>query len=350
VDDAAERKTEGQLGREFAAQFRPRPLIYWADLIASAGCGWGLFAVALWVDSPLPYAAAILGSSIALLRATYFIHEIAHINPRHLPGFTVGWSLVAGIPMLVAPLMIGAHKYHHRVSTYGTDLDPEYATIARWSRLRFVVDLLTMTLVPVMLIARWAIIAPLSWLLPPLRKLVVERMSTLATNPTYQRTDVTAQERRRWVLQELPLCGFVWVVAVAIWVGMISVNLFFQWWLVTGVALVLNEIRTYVAHAYELGDEPTDMAGQVRDTLTLDGIFLLTDALAPLGDRFHAAHHRYPSLPYHALPAVHRRLLKELPPGHVYRTTQRNGLSGALLMMWKRSRRRGNTRVLQDES
>lgn len=344
---AREQKTEGQLGREFAARFRPRPFIYWADLIGSASCGWGLFALALWVENPVGYALSVLGASIALLRATYFIHEIAHINPRYLPGFTAGWSALAGIPMLVAPFMIGAHKYHHRVSTYGTALDPEYAPIARWSRLRFAADLLTMTIVPLLLITRWAIIAPLSWALPPLRKLVVERMSALATNPTYQRVDVTRAEQRRWVLQELPLFLFVWGVALAIATDVLPISVFFQWWLVTGLALLLNELRTYVAHAYELGDEPTDMTGQVRDTLTLDGIFLLTDALAPLGDRFHAAHHRYPSLPYHALPAVHRRLLRELPEGHVYRTTQRRGLSGALVMMWQRSgdRRRQATKL-----
>lgn len=68
------------------------------------------------------------------------------------------------------------------------------------------------------------------------------------------------------------------------------------------------------------------------------GWFLVTDVLAPLGDRYHAAHHRYPGLPYHSLPEVHRRLVAGGGDDAVYHATFRAGLSGALLECLRRAK------------
>ena len=39
--------TRSEIRRRFADAFRIRPWIYWLDLFASAGLGWGLFAVSV---------------------------------------------------------------------------------------------------------------------------------------------------------------------------------------------------------------------------------------------------------------------------------------------------------------
>jgi hypothetical protein len=43
------------LRRRFANAFPPQPLLYWSDLLASAGIGWGMFIVS---------ARAPFGSSV----------------------------------------------------------------------------------------------------------------------------------------------------------------------------------------------------------------------------------------------------------------------------------------------
>jgi len=52
-----------------------------------------------------------------------------------------------------------------------------------------------------------------------------------------------------------------------------------------------------------------------------------------VGLRFHALHHLFPTLPYHALGAVHRKLTLELPADAVYRSTSEPGLSSALAVL-----------------
>ena len=295
----------------------PRPWIYWVDLVASASVGW----LALWVTVRFSILAAPIGA-LALLRATYFIHELAHVQSSKLPGFSFAWHVLVGIPMLVPSLMIGAHSGHHRTTTYGTAEDPEYLPYAHWPRWRLVLEVLFTAVVPPLLALRWAVIGPLSWLLPPLRRVTIARFSTLATNPRFVRS---AEVDGAWVLQEVVLALWVWTIALTA-----SLRLMLAFLLVTGLALVINQVRTLVAHAYEnAGGEPLDVDGQLGDTLTLGG-GLLTELVAPLGDRFHAAHHRFPAMPYHNLGHAHRLLLADEGLGVRYRATERRGVLGAL--------------------
>jgi fatty acid desaturase len=59
---------------------------------------------------------------------------------------------------------------------------------------------------------------------------------------------------------------------------------------------------------------------------------------APLGQRYHALHHVFPSIPYHWLGVAHRRLMRQLPADNPYRKTVRKGLIKALIEMWTRAR------------
>ncbi len=59
---------------------------------------------------------------------------------------------------------------------------------------------------------------------------------------------------------------------------------------------------------------------------------------APLGLRFHALHHLFPSLPYHNMAAAHRRLMAELPVDSPYRQTNCPSLAAAIGQLWRESR------------
>ena len=67
---------------------------------------------------------------------------------------------------------------------------------------------------------------------------------------------------------------------------------------------------------------------------------------APVGLRYHALHHYLPTVPYHSLGALHRRLLAELPANDPYRRTRRPGVVAAALAL---ARRAGARRACMSE-
>jgi fatty acid desaturase len=326
----------GEVVRKIGPDLSPDPIIYWSDLLVSVTVGWACFAVAVGASfgSPL-HVLATLGAVLALLRAALFIHELSHLKPGQLPGFEGVWNAIVGIPLLIPSLMyVGSHMDHHKRMGFGTNDDPEYAQIARWSRLRIVAFILTVALIPLVLPLRWGVIGPLSRLFPPLRRVVVGKLSTLVINADYVRPMPTGEHVRRWALQETAAAVYVWVVGAAVVFGWIPLGWVVQWCIVAGGISVVNQVRTLAAHGYENEGEPMDTEEQLLDSINLRGWPILTVLLAPVGLRFHALHHHLPFLPYHSLGRVHRRLLAELPQNAPYRATVRDGV-GILQSLWR---------------
>jgi fatty acid desaturase len=330
-----------EIRRRHADAFRIRPWIYWADLLASACMGWSLFIAALFTApwSPL-HLFATLGSVFALLRAALFIHELAHVRPGDLPGFEMVWNLVVGIPVAVPSLMyVGSHADHHKRTGFGTDDDPEYAPIARWSRLRIALFVLTVAVVPLLLVLRWGVLGPLSRLVPPLRRFVVGHCSTLIINVHYRRPEPRGRTATRWAWQEAGAALLVWSMAAGLALGWIPAHAVVQWYMVAAGVLIVNQVRTLAAHGYENAGAPVDSQGQLLDSINLAGWSPITGLFAPVGLRYHALHHYLPSLPYHSLGFVHRQLLVELPPDAPYRQTVREGLLAPLQKLWQKPRK-----------
>ena len=102
--------------------------------------------------------------------------------------------------------------------------------------------------------------------------------------------------------------------------------------------LFLNALRTLGAHRYiNAGGEVTFM-DQLLDSINYPHHPLLTALWAPVGLRFHALHHLFPSMPYHNLPMAHQRLMAELPANSPYRQTESPGLLASLGQLWRTSR------------
>ncbi len=316
--------------------FSPNPIVYWGDLLVSTAIGWALFAVAARapIGTPL-HLVATLGAIFGLLRAALFIHELSHLKPGQLPGFEVVWNAIVGIPLLIPSLMyVGSHMDHHKRMGFGTNDDPEYAQIARWSRLRIIAFVLTVALLPLVLPLRWGVIGPLSRLNPAFRRLVVGKLSTLVINAAYVRPMPRGEQARRWDVEEAAAAIFVWAVAGAFFAGWIPLAWIVQWCLVGGGILAVNQVRTLAAHGYENQGEPMDAEAQLLDSINLRGWPILSVLIAPVGLRFHALHHYLPHIPYHRLGHVHRRLLSELPQSAPYRATVRDGV-GTLQGLWR---------------
>lgn len=329
----------GAIRLRFASAFRPRPALYWADLLLSAGLGWTAFALALVAPSHWEQAGLEAVSVLALLRAAMFVHEIAHLKRGALPGFETVWNLVVGFPLLLPSLTYaGSHTDHHRRAAFGTEYDPEYAPIANWSHWRMVRFVLGVLLLPAVLPLRWGVLGPLSVLLPRSRRFVVARASTLFINADYRRP---APEKRwdvwRWRLQETA-CALVSWAGLAAWIsGLLPTEAVVQWFAVAAGILAVNQVRTLASHGYENEGEQVDTLDQVLDSFNLDGVPLLTALIAPVGLRYHALHHFLPSVPYHSLGALHRALCRELPRDAEYQRTRRTGVLAALVDLWRRS-------------
>jgi fatty acid desaturase len=325
-----------QIMQRFADAFAVRPWLYWTDMLGSALVGWSAFFVAVQAESfSALHVVATLVAVFGLLRAALFIHELAHLTPGSLPGFHAVWSALVGIPILVPSIMyVGSHMDHHRPSGFGTLADPEYAPIARWSRLRLVLFIATVAFVPVLLILRWGIVGPLSWLFPPLRKFVVQRLSTLVINDSYERPLPTGKRAERWLREEQAVAVFVWCVGIAVAAGWLPLAAVTQWIVMAAGVLVVNQVRTLAAHGYENEGHPVDSEAQLLDSINLTGWPLITSLIAPVGLRYHALHHHLPSLPYHSLGEVHRALVAELPADAPYRRTERNSVWQPVQKLW----------------
>ncbi|MFB3118288.1 MAG: fatty acid desaturase [Myxococcota bacterium] len=320
------------IGPDFASS----PIIYWSDLLTFAFVGWLAFVISARAPfGSLLHVVATLVAVFALLRAALFIHELSHLKRGQIPGFELVWNLIVGIPLMIPSLMyVGSHLDHHKRMGFGTNGDPEYAQIANWSRLRIATFVFTVALLPLVLPLRWGVLGPLSRLFPPLRRLVVGKLSTLVINARYVRPMPKGEHSKRWDAQEAAAAGFVWAVFGAVLAGWIPIAWIAQWCIIGGSILSVNQLRTLVAHGYENEGETMDAEAQLLDSINLRDWPILTVLIAPVGLRFHALHHFLPFIPYHSLGLVHRRLLAELPQNAPYRATLRDGV-GTLRGLWR---------------
>ncbi|MGN6375266.1 MAG: fatty acid desaturase family protein [Sphingomonas sp.] len=296
----------------------PRPWIYWTDCLGSAAVGYAAMAGAMLVERWWLVVPMMLVAVLALYRAVLFIHEITHLDHRKLPGFRLAWNLVVGAPLLLPSFLYeGIHGVHHSRAHYGTAGDPEYLPLARMRPWSLPLFLLAALLMPLLLLVRFGVLGPLSWVMPPLRRVLVARFSALEVNPGYVRPAPRGDFARRWYWQEAGASAVAIAILAGLAMGVLPfADVAIYGAIVAGVA-VLNQTRTLVAHLWENDGAQLSLTGQYLDSTNVPPAF--PGALwAPVGLRFHALHHLLPRLPYHALAEAHRRITAALPPDSAY--------------------------------
>ncbi len=305
----------------------PRPAIYWADFLLSVGVGYAaLLGAILSANVVLAILSGLL-AVLALYRAGSFIHELTHVRRNALPGFHFAWNALFGVPMLIPSFMYeGIHSIHHRTRKYGTIEDPEYLPLALmkpWTVPLFVV---VASLAPIALLFRYAALAPLSAIIPPLRKLVVERYSGLIINPEFRRKPPEGDLKRQWLACEI--AASIWSISLLamVWTGIIPLKAFLIFLAVMSGSVVLNQIRTLVAHLWENDGEQMSVTAQYLDSVNVPPPSTLPELWAPVGLRYHALHHLLPGVPYHNLGEAHRRLASELGPESSFFQANHNSL------------------------
>lgn len=323
---------------------RPRPLIYWADLVASAGLTYLGLAICILAHSIEVRLAAGLLSVLALYRAASFIHEITHLRDGDVPGFTFGWNLLVGIPFMIPSFMYeGIHNQHHAKDRFGTIRDPEYLPLAQFGPGRLVGFIAVALLAPVALVLRFGVAAPLSFLIPAVRRWTLARASALTINPDFVRQDGRASRRKAWLAQEIACWLWCWTIIASTLAGWVSPRVILTAAAVVSMAAFVNQLRTVVAHYWENDGAQMSFEAQFKDSVNVPPPNVLAEIWAPVGLRYHALHHLLPRLPYHSLPAAHRRLARQLPPQSGYGEVEEPGLSGALGALFARAAARQRT-------
>lgn len=338
-DDKAMLRAVAELTRDLGT---PKPFVYWSDFLGSAFVGYAALAITILASALWLQLVAGVISVLALYRAGGFIHEVTHIKHSAVPWFRFGFNAVIGVPLLVPSYMYeGIHNLHHARTRYGTDQDPEYLPLALMKPWTLPVFILVSLLAPIALLFRNAILAPLSLLVPPLRKLVVERYSGLVINPTFRRRPAEGEARRNWIAQET--AASIWAIALlaGVFSGIIPLNAFLIFLAIVSAVAVLNQVRTLVAHLWENDGEPLSVTAQFLDSVNVPPPSLLPALWAPVGLRYHALHHLLPSVPYHALGEAHRRLSAQLTGDSAYHSANYGGLPGLAYRLAKSTILRG---------
>ncbi|HKB09038.1 MAG TPA: fatty acid desaturase [Vicinamibacterales bacterium] len=326
-----------------AAWFRASPIVYWCDLAASATVGWGAFAAAVGTSGAWRVAFLTVATA-SLYRAVLFIHEITHRAARDVPMFKLVWNAIIGVPLLIPSFLYeGVHTDHHRQRCYGTDADPEYMPYGRRRPIAIIVSLLLAPLAPLAFALRFGVLAPLSWIVPPLGRFTRERASALAINAQYVRRTPFASGAR---LQEAAACALVWSAAWLWRTGRVSTALIACWAIAAAAASLVNAIRTLAAHRYDNDAGELTMVEQLLDSYTIaprrPALAIAADLgrviVAPVGLRYHALHHWIPSLPYHNLGRAHRLLVGAIARDAPYRSTIAPGFAPAIRDLVRRSR------------
>jgi len=322
ADDREMLRAATELTRDIS---EARPALYWPDMLISAAFGYAGLTGAILFRQPLLAAASGVVAVLALYRALLFIHELTHIHRDALPGFRLAWSLLVGIPLLTPSFMYeGVHTLHHARTRYGTAEDPEYLPLALmkpWSLPQFI---LVSILLPVALLVRGAILVPLGVLVPPVRRLVWERASSLSINPGFRRRPPEGDFARLVFWQELGVSAWAIVLLASTrWLGWRPLLIALG---VVAVVAVFNQLRTLVAHLWQNEGDPMTVTAQYLDSVNVPPPGPAAEIWAPVGLRYHATHHLLPSLPYHALPEAHRRLSARFGTGTTYAAASYPGL------------------------
>lgn len=331
----------------------PKPWIYWTDFLTTILVGYASFVLlrhgdrlftdptTLWVSRIASFAV----TAVLFMRATMFIHELVHLPRNEFRGFRIAWNALCGIPFLIPSFLYYPHVDHHRRKHYGTDKDGEYLDLSHRHPTHVLGFVAAALVVPFAAYARFLIMTPIAWLVPGFRNWVERRASSMIIDVFYLRGDYGPEARRIMRIQEF-FC-FLWCVGMVSYAPIVSG----QWidghlvtcYLMAVTLILINNVRTLGAHRWTGDGGELTFEEQLLDSVNYPYRPWVTELWGPVGTRYHALHHLFPSLPYHNLGIAHRRLEAGLPRDSIYHETTRVTLIGAIFELWQRASQRNHS-------
>lgn len=339
---------------------RPIAWIYWVDFLTSITAGHVLFHALLnsgsWLGgSPLfvwsvrvcMYVAMVL----LFLRSVMFTHELVHLPRKGYRAFRIVWNLLCGIPFMIPSFMYYPHVDHHRRQSYGTEDDGEYLNLSHQPPRAIVLYMLLTLITPLAGFFRFAVLAPICWFLPKVRQWTFHRASTMVMDVMYYRPEAGKAVHRIMFMQELACFGVcMFIVFRTPLRGEYFDPLWVQAYLVSVGLLIMNNIRTLGSHRWTGDGEVLSFQEQLLDSCDYPYRPWITELWGPVGTRYHATHHLFPSIPYHNLGAAHRALMAGLPADSPYRETVKHGLLHEIFVLWGRAAKSASARRARGSS
>jgi len=323
-DIQVEEKSKGSRGRGHYRQhvsdlFTPNLGLYFADFLIS----YGLFVTGFYIFHTQVGAASWAGfvlGVLAVYRAGLFIHEIVHLPKKRFKYFNFVWNMLYGVPFMLPSFMYESHLKHHYPRVYGTAGDPEYLVLdgkGLGAQIMFMLGHAVLS--PILVVLRFTVVTFISFFSAKFRVFVRRKLSALAINAAYEESEKKAQKETG--IEPYEIVSFVFVVSIitAVSTGYLSIVYIYEFFAILASSLLINGIRTLAAHRYANHSlEPLTEIEQLSDSLNHVGNPIIGELLAPVGLRFHALHHLFPTIPYHNLYEAHRRLIANLPVDDPY--------------------------------
>jgi fatty acid desaturase len=273
---------------------------------------------------------------MAYYRAVTFTHELVHLRRGSFKWFRVAWNLFCGIPFLLPSFMYYTHLDHHRKTHYGTERDSRYLPFRHRPRWWIAAYLSACLVVPLLGVARFLVLAPLGWLYPRLGDWTYRRASSMVLRPSYVRRIAGSEQMDIARLQEAAC--FFWCLGLVVVPPLVlhrwAIPFAIQAYLTAIFVVFVNSLRTLGSHRYTNTHAEMTFQEQLLDSLNYPYRPWITELWGPLGMRFHALHHLFPALPYHAMPEAHCRLMARLPADSPYRATVRVSLLRSIVELW----------------
>lgn len=327
---------------------RPSPFIYWGDFLATILTGHVTFQLLLRSGELTGLSGGWLWAvrvglfsitAVLYMRASMFIHELVHLPKVGYRGFRIAWNILCGIPFLIPSFMYYPHVDHHRRQHYATEHDGEYLELSHKHPLWIVAFIAVAFLVPIAAWIRFGILTPLCWVFPKLQDWVERHASSMIIDIFYLRSDYGASAKRVMRMQEVAC--FLWCMVLIfrapIASGQLVDQFLVQAYCISVALIMLNNVRTLGAHRWMGEGSQLTFEEQLLDSVNYPHRPWITELWGPVGTRYHALHHLFPSLPYHNLGIAHRRLAAGLPSDSMYHDTTRVTLSGAIVELWNRA-------------
>ncbi|MEQ9137718.1 MAG: fatty acid desaturase [Thalassobaculum sp.] len=277
------------------AHFEVKPAVYFRDLLMPMAAFAAAFA---WCAnaSGWPFVVAFAIATISIHRAGIFGHEVAHrTGNRRLRAFNRFWNLTVGALILVpSARFVRPHMIHHSTGKFRTKEDPQYLLLRGDRKLSVFVFVFIPPIMPIFAsaITVTAAIGGIAAEEAVETFLLRRGMPTGSVLPARHKREVMLLSRYYlafWTLYALMLPAtlpLMYAIQVA------------AWYLVTW--------RIPLEHRMESRLETSHKRDQVADSFTVESPF--AELLQPLALKYHTAHHMFPGVPYHNLPALHAEL------------------------------------------
>ncbi|MHC8492560.1 fatty acid desaturase family protein [Thalassospira sp. SM2505] len=281
--------------------FAVSPGIYFRDLLIAMAMFLGGLICAIQASGVL-FVAGYLLCVIGLHRAGIFGHELAHRpNSKPLRVFYWFWHVTIGCIIMVPSARFSQpHKIHHQTGTFRTEKDPQYLLVRSDPKLAVFVLLVLPFATPLYVVFQTIITSIGGMQLEEWIDRFSQKHLNFSTStpvPDAKKNEVVWLSR----LSLLYLIALVWLLPQ--FVGFVYAVLVGAWLLIV--------LRIPLEHELEIHAETSSPDDQMYDSFTVESPIAVI--IQPIGFRYHTAHHMYPGVPYHNLPALHQHLKATIP-------------------------------------